>query len=122
AQSLSALAATIMPALQSALYSRGHPRDAPSFPTRRSSDLLELALACDLRVATSDCELGLPEVKVGLVPDVGGTTRLVRTVGYARSEEHTSELQSRGHLVSRLPPEKKNTCARRRSAWGPSLR
>ena len=48
---------------------------------------LELALACDLRVATTDCELGLPEVKVGLVPDVGGTTRLVRTVGYARAKE-----------------------------------
>ena len=48
---------------------------------------LELALACDLRVATADCELGLPEVRVGLVPDVGGTTRLVRTVGYARAKE-----------------------------------
>src|SRR5438094_3677874 len=48
---------------------------------------LELALACDLRVATTDCELGLPEVRLGLVPDVGGTTRLVRTVGYARAKE-----------------------------------
>lgn len=48
---------------------------------------LELALAFDLRVATSDCELGLPEVRLGLVPDVGGTTRLVRTVGYARAKE-----------------------------------
>jgi enoyl-CoA hydratase/carnithine racemase len=48
---------------------------------------LELALACDLRVATADCELGLPEVRVGLVPDVGGTTRLVRTVGYAKAKE-----------------------------------
>jgi len=48
---------------------------------------LELALACDLRVATAECELGLPEVRVGLVPDVGGTTRLVRTVGYARAKE-----------------------------------
>jgi len=48
---------------------------------------LELALACDLRVASADCELGLPEVRLGLVPDVGGTTRLVRTVGYARAKE-----------------------------------
>jgi enoyl-CoA hydratase/carnithine racemase len=48
---------------------------------------LELALACDLRIATTDCELGLPEVRVGLVPDIGGTTRLVRTVGYARAKE-----------------------------------
>jgi enoyl-CoA hydratase/carnithine racemase len=48
---------------------------------------LEVALACDLRIATEDCELGLPEVRLGLVPDVGGTTRLVRTVGYARAKE-----------------------------------
>jgi enoyl-CoA hydratase/carnithine racemase len=48
---------------------------------------LEVALACDLRIATRDCELGLPEVRLGLVPDVGGTTRLVRTVGYARAKE-----------------------------------
>jgi len=48
---------------------------------------LELALACDLRIATVDSELGLPEVRVGLVPDVGGTTRLVRTVGYAKAKE-----------------------------------
>jgi enoyl-CoA hydratase/carnithine racemase len=48
---------------------------------------LELALAFDLRIATTDCELGLPEVRLGLVPDVGGTTRLVRTVGYAKTKE-----------------------------------
>lgn len=48
---------------------------------------LELALACDLRIATADCELGLPEVRLGLVPDVGGTARLVRTVGHARAKE-----------------------------------
>jgi enoyl-CoA hydratase/carnithine racemase len=42
---------------------------------------LELALACDFRVAERGCVLGLPEVAFGLVPDVGGTTRLVRTVG-----------------------------------------
>jgi enoyl-CoA hydratase/carnithine racemase len=48
---------------------------------------LELALACDVRVASADCELGLPEVRLGLVPDVGGTMRLVRTVGYARAKE-----------------------------------
>jgi enoyl-CoA hydratase/carnithine racemase len=48
---------------------------------------LELALAFDCRVASADCELGLPEVKLGLVPDVGGTTRLVRTIGYARAKE-----------------------------------
>jgi enoyl-CoA hydratase/carnithine racemase len=48
---------------------------------------LEIALACDFRIATDDCQLGLPEVKLGLVPDVGGTTRLVRIVGYAKAKE-----------------------------------
>ncbi len=48
---------------------------------------LEIALACDFRIATQDCELGLPEVKLGLVPDVGGTTRLVRTIGRAKAKE-----------------------------------
>jgi enoyl-CoA hydratase/carnithine racemase len=48
---------------------------------------LELALALDLRVASADCQLGLPETRLGLIPDVGGTTRLVRTVGYAKAKE-----------------------------------
>ncbi len=47
---------------------------------------LELALACDFRIATEDCQLGLPEVRIGLVPDVGGMARLVRTVGHARAK------------------------------------
>lgn len=46
---------------------------------------LELALACDLRVATADCALGLPEIAFGIIPDVGGTTRLTRTVGAQRA-------------------------------------
>jgi len=57
---------------------------------------LELALACDFRIATDDCELGLPEVRLGLVPDVGGTTRLVRTVGAARAKE----LVMTGRMIS----------------------
>ena len=48
---------------------------------------LELALACDARIASAGARLGMPEVRIGLVPDVGGTTRLTRTVGYARSKE-----------------------------------
>jgi enoyl-CoA hydratase/carnithine racemase len=48
---------------------------------------LELALACDLRLATADCVLGLPEVAFGILPDVGGTTRLARVVGPARAKE-----------------------------------
>jgi len=48
---------------------------------------LELALAADLRLAAEDCVLGLPEIAFGLVPDVGGTTRLVRAVGEPRARE-----------------------------------
>ena len=42
---------------------------------------LELALACDLRIASETAVLGLPELKLGLVPAAGGTQRLVRVAG-----------------------------------------
>ncbi|HLU45690.1 MAG TPA: enoyl-CoA hydratase/isomerase family protein [Natronosporangium sp.] len=47
----------------------------------------QLALACDLRVLTSDARLVMAEVSHGLVPDLGGTKRLVELVGYARALE-----------------------------------
>lgn len=42
---------------------------------------LEVALVCHFRVATQDAKLGLPEVKLGLLPGAGGTQRLPRAVG-----------------------------------------
>jgi enoyl-CoA hydratase/carnithine racemase len=48
---------------------------------------MELALACDIRIAAEGSMLGLLETKLGLIPDVGGTTRLVRLVGPARAKE-----------------------------------
>ena len=48
---------------------------------------LELALAFDLRVASEDCQLSIPEARVGLVADVGGTTRLARTIGPSRAKD-----------------------------------
>jgi enoyl-CoA hydratase/carnithine racemase len=48
---------------------------------------LELALACDLRLAAEGTRLGLPEGRLGLIPDVGGTTRLTRLVGPGRAKE-----------------------------------
>jgi enoyl-CoA hydratase/carnithine racemase len=47
----------------------------------------QLALACDLRVLTDDAQLAMAEVTLGLVPDLGGTKRLVELVGYARALE-----------------------------------
>ena len=48
---------------------------------------LELALACTFRVATPNAKLGLPEIKLGLIPGYGGTQRLPRVVGEARALE-----------------------------------
>jgi enoyl-CoA hydratase/carnithine racemase len=47
----------------------------------------QLALACDLRVLAHDAQLAMAEVTLGLVPDLGGTKRLVELVGYARALE-----------------------------------
>ena len=47
---------------------------------------LELALCCDLRVASATAVLGLPEVRLGVMPGSGGTQRLPRLIGLARAE------------------------------------
>src|SRR5512134_3714122 len=48
---------------------------------------LELALACTFRLVTPNAKLGLPEIKLGLIPGYGGTQRLPRVVGEARALE-----------------------------------
>ena len=48
---------------------------------------LELALACDVRVAAEDARLGLPETRLGLLPMGGGTQRLARLVGRGKALE-----------------------------------
>ncbi|MFZ5444309.1 MAG: enoyl-CoA hydratase/isomerase family protein [Myxococcota bacterium] len=48
---------------------------------------LELALACDLRVASKSAKIGMPEVTLGIFPSAGGTWRLPRLVGLGRAKE-----------------------------------
>ncbi len=65
---------------------------------------LELALACDLRVATAASEFGFPEITLGLLPGGGGTQRTMRMLGDARAKE----LVFRGEHIS----------AERAANWG----
>jgi enoyl-CoA hydratase/carnithine racemase len=48
---------------------------------------LELALACDFRVLAADAVVGMPETRLGLIPDVGGSSRLPQVVGLGRAKE-----------------------------------
>ncbi|MHA1912866.1 MAG: enoyl-CoA hydratase/isomerase family protein [Promethearchaeota archaeon] len=47
----------------------------------------ELALACDFRFCLEDARFSMPEVKVGIIPDVSGTTRLTRLVGISHAKD-----------------------------------
>lgn len=48
---------------------------------------LELALACDFRLAAYDVQLGFPEVTIGMIPGSGGTQRLARLIGLGRAKD-----------------------------------
>ena len=70
---------------------------------------LEIALACDIRIAAEDAKFGLPEVSRGTLPGAGGTQRLARMVGLgcaldiALSADHVSAQDAlRMGLISRL--------------------
>jgi enoyl-CoA hydratase len=72
---------------------------------------LELALACDLRIAGDSAKLGAPEVNYGLMPAYGGTQRLPRLVGPAKAQEwiFTGQMISAADavkfgLVNRMVP------------------
>jgi len=48
---------------------------------------IEIALCCDIRIASEDAQFGLPEVGLGIIPAAGGTQTLPRTIGRARALE-----------------------------------
>ncbi|WP_394843728.1 enoyl-CoA hydratase-related protein [Pendulispora brunnea] len=76
---------------------------------------LELALLCDLRVASSHATLSLPETSLGIIPGAGGTQRLPRLIGEARAKEMillcrrlTAQEALEWGLVNRVVPKDTN--------------
>jgi enoyl-CoA hydratase len=74
---------------------------------------LELALACDIRLASSEARMGFPEVGLGIFPGVGGTQRSTRLIGKGRACELiftgdmiSAEEAERIGLVNRSVPPK----------------
>lgn len=71
----------------------------------------ELALACDIRVASVNAKLGLPEVSLGVIPGYGGTQRMARLIGGGKAKELifsgdyiSAEEACRNGLVEKLVP------------------
>lgn len=87
---------------------------------------LQLAIACDLRVAADDAEFSAYEVRWGIIPDLGGTQRLPRLVGLGRAKEMVMtarriparEALAWG-LVNRIVP--RGEVLKEALAWGAEL-
>jgi enoyl-CoA hydratase/carnithine racemase len=101
-------------ALESGVASRLANLPMPTIAAIEGSALgggLELALCCDIRIASARARLGLPEVRLAVTPGAGGTQRLPRVVGTARAREliltgrviDADEAERIG-LVSRVVP------------------
>ena len=73
----------------------------------------ELALSCDIRIASDRSTFGQPEINLGLIPGGGGTQRLCRLIGYGRTMEivlsggmvPAEEAMRMGIVNSIVPPE-----------------
>ncbi|MEM3594188.1 MAG: enoyl-CoA hydratase/isomerase family protein [Candidatus Jordarchaeaceae archaeon] len=63
---------------------------------------LEIALCCDIRIAADNAKMGVPEVCLGIVPDLGGAQRLPRIIGLGRAKE----LIFTGRIIDALEAER----------------
>jgi enoyl-CoA hydratase len=68
----------------------------------------ELALQCDLIIAADNAKFGQPEIKLGVIPGVGGTQRLTRAIGKAKS----MDLCLTGRMMDAIEAERSNLVAR----------
>jgi enoyl-CoA hydratase len=71
----------------------------------------ELAMQCDMIIAADNAKFGLPEIKLGVIPGIGGTQRLTRAIGKAKAMEMTltgrmmdAAEAERAGLVARVVP------------------
>lgn len=106
---------TMIEALQpnmSAIYRKIEEYEKPTIAVINGYALgggLELALACDIRIAASHVKLGLPELGLGIIPGAGGTQRLSRIIGKGKATELiltgdiiTAEEAERIGLINRV--------------------
>ena len=85
---------------------------------------LELALACDFRIAADDVQLAFPEVTIGMIPGSGGTQRLARLVGLGRAKDivmrgrrvGAEEALALGLVTEVVPADELETRGRRGSS------
>jgi len=74
----------------SGVYNKIEALPIPAFAAIKGFALgggLELALACDFRICNTKAKLGLPEIKLGIIPGAGGTQRLPKLIGLSRARE-----------------------------------
>jgi enoyl-CoA hydratase / 3-hydroxyacyl-CoA dehydrogenase len=100
-----------------ALYSRLEKISKPVIASLNGYALgggLEMAIACDFRVASENAEMGQTESNLGLIPGWGGTQRLVRIIGLPKAKELimlgnriTAEEAARIGLVTKVVPKAK---------------